>query len=109
MNKTISVIKIKELNVGDLIKNSDEVRNGIKYTRNMFKQIVKEAKEESDKYNKQVNLESLSKEAKELYVKTLKENAANMSYLTKVGNGGTSLLINLVRFIAVCTKKIQAQ
>ena len=100
---------IKELNVGDLIKNSDEVRNGIKYTRNMFKQIVKEAKEESDKYNKQVNLESLSKEAKELYVKTLKENASNMNYLTKVGNGSTSLMINLVRFIAVCTKKMQAQ
>jgi MFS superfamily sulfate permease-like transporter len=100
---------IKELNVGDLIKNSDDIRNGIRNNRNMFKQIVKEAKEESDKYNKQVNLESLSKEAKELYVKTLKENASNMNYLTKVGNGGTSLLINLVRFIAVCTKKIQAQ
>jgi hypothetical protein len=33
----------------------------------MLKQIVKEAKVELDSYTKQVNLEALSKEAKELY------------------------------------------
>ena len=109
MNKTISVIKIKELNVGDLIKNSDDIRNGIRNNRNMLKQLVKEAKVELDNYTKQVNLEALPKEAKELYVKIAKEHVSNIGYLTKVGNGSTSLMINLVRFIAVCTKKIQAQ